>query len=64
MKDITRFWAIWALEIVGFIVAGILPIYTSCNSIRFNEGMQTVEKIENMRNVYTSDIIFFIKFSK
>ena len=57
MKDITRFWAIWALEIVGFIVAGILPIYTSCNSIRFNEGIQTVEKIENMRDVFTSDII-------
>ena len=26
MKDIKRFWAVWGFELIGFVIAGMLPV--------------------------------------
>lgn len=55
MKDITRFWAVWGLEAIGLLMAGILPVYTSCNNIVQNYSVD--DSLEAMRSVFSSDVM-------
>lgn len=55
MKDIKRFWAIWGFELIVYVIAGMLPVYTSCNGIRHDNFIE--DKLNMMRNVFSSDVM-------